>query len=51
MDFHLKRGGGMFRGEVEVEREVASTWEYGDGGKKLKACEREERDRIQRLSL
>lgn len=27
-------------GRVEVEEEDASTWEYGNGGKKLKACER-----------
>lgn len=28
---------------MEVEEEDASTWEYGDGGQKLKACERKER--------
>lgn len=38
MDFHLKKGGRM-----EVEEADASTREYGDGGKKLKACERKER--------
>lgn len=35
-----KEGGG---GAVDVEEEDASTWEYGDGGKKLRACERKER--------
>lgn len=28
---------------MEVEEEDASAWAYGDGGKKLKACERKER--------
>ncbi len=28
---------------VEVEEKGASTWKYGDGGQKLKACERKER--------
>lgn len=38
MDFHLKRGvGGELRWKMPVHGSI------GDGGKKLKACEREER--------
>lgn len=45
MDCHLKKRG------MEVEEEDASTWEYEDGGKKLKACERKERQDIEAIFI